>query len=165
MANRYPNIINNIPQKQTTQQDSGSSGSLPLSTFKSLGNITTPYGGNTRDEGFHPGVDVANAIGTKIPAMTSGQVVDKSEGHQQGEKNGGNYVIIKDEKGNEHRYSHLNRAYVKVGQYVKAGTPLGEMGNSGNTYSDSGGTGSHLDYRIVSTLGKYINPSDYLRKS
>ena len=164
MENKYNQLVSSIPVG-ATQQKSGSSGSLPSSTFKNLGNITTPYGGETRDEKFHPGIDVANEIGTKIPALTSGKVVDESNGHQQGEKNAGNYVIIKDENGNEHRYSHLNKSYVKVGQYVKAGQTVGEMGNSGNTYSNSGGTGSHLDYRVVSAMGKYINPYSYLKKA
>lgn len=129
--------------------------------FKGLGTITTPYGGSTKYEKFHPGVDIANVIGTKIPSYSSGKVVDVSLGHKKGEKNGGNYVVIQDAQGNKHRYSHLNNAYVKVGQYLKKGDILGEMGNTGNVYSTSGGTGSHLDYRIVSAFGKYINPNTY----
>lgn len=160
-------VKSNIPTTRGIKYSSPNNTFSKLSSnaLKSLGTETTPFGGSTKYESFHPGVDIANEIGTKIPAFSSGKVIEESLGHTKGEKNGGNYVIIQDANGNKHRYSHLNKAYVKVGQYVKAGQTLGEVGNTGNVYSNSGGSGAHLDYRIVSAMGKYINPYSYLKQT
>jgi len=131
--------------------------------FKNLGAITTPYGGSTRYEQYHPGVDIANKPGTPIKAFTGGTVTDARSGMGRSQKPSfGNYVVIKDDKGNYHRYSHLTQGYVPVGSQVQAGQQLGTMGYTGSTYSTSGGTGSHLDYRIYSAAKKYYNPSKYL---
>ncbi len=129
----------------------------------SLGRITDPYGGETRYEDFHPGVDIANHKGTKILSPVSGVV--EQENHADGQGNGyGNSVTVVDKEGNHHKLSHLNKAYVKQGQKVHAGqTPIGAMGNSGSSYSPSGrGDGTHLDYRIVTAYGKYKNPMTYI---
>lgn len=131
--------------------------------LKKLGAITTSFGGQTAQEPVHPAVDIANKNGTRIPAFTSGVVATADYGHRQGENNYGNSVIIRDAQGNHHRYSHLNRGYVRVGDTVRQGEPIGEMGNTGATYSGSGkGDGTNLDYRIVSAYGKYKNPMTYI---
>lgn len=130
----------------------------------SVGKITTPFGGRTSQEAVHPGVDIANRIGTKIPAFESGTVTSVDYGHKQGENNFGNSVVITDAQGNQHRYSHLNRGYVKAGDKIKKGQPMGELGNTGATYSASGmGDGANLDYRIATAYGKYKNPLTYLK--
>jgi len=134
------------------------------SSIKNLGRISTPYGGQTRYEQFHPGVDLANKIGTKIPAFTSGKVSEVVTGKKQGDPGYGNYVIIVDPQGNQHRFSHLNNSYVSVGQQVSPGMVLGEMGNTGQTYSTSGGTGSHLDYRIKDAYNKYVDPYKFINQ-
>ena len=54
--------------------------------------------------------------------------------------------------------------YVKAGQKISKGQQLGIMGASGNTYSTSGGTGSHLDLRLwklVNGKKQYVNPMTY----
>lgn len=141
---------------------SRASSNLPTS-MSSLGTQTTSYGGSTKFEKFHPGVDIANKIGTPVPAMTSGTVVESVTGKRQGDKGYGNYVVIKDEQGNLHRYSHLNDEYVQIGSQVQKGNQIGSMGNTGSTYSVSGGTGSHLDYRVVDLYGKYVDPYQFLK--
>lgn len=124
-----------------------------------------PYGGATKYEKFHPAVDVANNSGTPIPAFSGGTVVKTDLGHKQGENNYGNSVIIQDDQGNKHRYSHLHRAYVSPGQRVHGGQPIGQMGATGSAYSPSGGDPSHLDYRVVSAYGKYKNPLPFIANS
>lgn len=138
----------------------------PISTdLNKLGAITTTWGDSTRYEKFHHAVDVANKPGTPIPAFTGGTVTSVETGKKQGDNGFGNNIIVTDAQGNKQRYSHLHQAYVKVGQKVGAGQPLGTMGNSGSTYSPSGkGTGTHLDYRIVDAYNNYINPYTYLKK-
>lgn len=130
-----------------------------------LGRITTPWGGSTAYEGFHPGIDIANAKGTPIKAPVSGQVVQAEGSKVAGDASYGNSAMIKDEHGNYHNFGHLDKTLVKPGQTIKEGQAVGTMGNTGAAYSPSGkGDGTHLDYRIVSAYGRYKNPTPYINK-
>lgn len=123
------------------------------------GKITTPFGGQTRGEASHPGVDFANKEGTPIPAFADGVITGvgaKTDGM-------GNVVTLKDAGGNTHQYGHLQGAMVKPGMQVKKGQPIARMGKTGNVYSPSGGDPTHLDIRIVSAYGKYKNPLTYVQ--
>jgi len=135
-----------------------------IKDFSNLGTMTTPYGGSTNFEKFHPGVDIAAPIGTSLPAFTGGTVTGVRTGRENtpATPGFGNFVIIKDDNGNFQRYSHLNKVFVPIGGKVEAGQQIGEIGNTGGAYSTSGGTGSHLDFRIFSAAKKYYNPSTYL---
>jgi murein DD-endopeptidase MepM/ murein hydrolase activator NlpD len=53
------------------------------------------------------------------------------------------------------RYSHLNKVLVKVGQKVKRGDKIAEVGTSGKT------TGPHLHYE-VRLNGIPVNPMRYV---
>lgn len=130
-----------------------------------LGTLTVPYGGKTKYEGFHPGVDVANKEGTPVPAMSSGTVTGISSGHQQGDNGFGNSVVIQDKNGLRHKYSHLSNVGVKLGQNIQSGQEVGPMGKTGSVYSPSGGDPSHLDYRIVNAYGKYVNPYPIIKRN
>ncbi len=127
--------------------------------LKLPGRITTPYGGKTRGEAVHPGIDIANKSGTPIPAFADGVVTGVGP-----TSNGmGNVVTLKDSGGNVHQYGHLQGATVKPGQQVKKGQPIAKMGATGNSYSPTGGDPSHLDIRIATAYGKWKNPLTYLR--
>jgi len=122
--------------------------------LKKLGDLTTSFGGRTRNDSNHQGIDIANKNGTIIPAMEDGIITgvgSKNDGS-------GNVAILKDKNGNMQQYSHLKNALVKPGTIVKRGTPIAQMGSSGNSYSPSNGDSSHLDLRIVNAYGRYINP-------
>ena len=127
--------------------------------LKKLGNLTTNFGAPTRDDPNHQGIDVANAEGTVIPAMEDG-VILKTETRNDG---AGNVAILRDKNGNIQQYSHLKNALVKPGTKVRKGTPIAQMGKSGNVYSNSGSDPSHLDLRITNAYGRYLNPLTYLR--
>ncbi len=145
----------NIPQKMYTGIKD---------VISSMGTITTPFGGGTKFEHFHPGIDIANKIGTSIKAFSPGIVKEVVTGLKKGDKGYGNYIIVEDPYGNKHRYSHLSQSFVQVGAPIKAGANIGAMGATGSTYSTSGGTGSHLDYRIRDAAGRYLDPFTYLTK-
>ena len=132
----------------------------PNINLSQIGNLTTPFGGSTKGETFHPGLDIANRPGSPIPAFADGTI--QSVGPTS---NGmGNIVTLKDVGGNTHQYSHLQKANVKPGQRVKKGQTLGGMGSTGGTsYSPSGGNADHLDIRISNAYGKYMNPMAYLK--
>jgi len=122
------------------------------------GRITTPFGGRTKDEPVHPGVDIANVSGTPIPAFEDGVVTGtgpKTDGS-------GNVVTLKDKMGNTHQYGHLQNALVKPGTRVRKGQSIAKMGKSGNSYSPTGGDPSHLDVRIAKPNGQWENPMNYL---
>ena len=151
---KYPNISQGASQQAPTSAQ-------PLSK---LGTETVGYGGSTKFEQFHPGVDIANKIGTPIGFTSPGEVTDVKTGMKQGDKGYGNYVVVKDQYGQKHRYSHLNQVFVKPGDTVTQGQVGMTMGNSGSSYSTHGGTGSHLDYRIYDLYGRYVNPYKYLKE-
>lgn len=134
------------------------------SNLSKLGVVTTKYGGKTRYEGFHKGIDIANKEGTPIPAFEGGKVLGINPGHQPGENNYGNSIIIRDKHGNVHRYSHLQKINVKPGQVIKKDENIGNMGQTGSAYSPTGEDASHLDYRLVDAYNKYKNPSKYVKK-
>ena len=93
-------------------------------------------------EDFHKGIDIVMPLNTPIYATHDGEVV---HAHSSGTYNGGygNAVFIK--KGNiETRYAHLNSTVVREGQFVKKGTLIGYMGNTGQ----SSGAHLHYEYRI-----------------
>ena len=109
-----------------------------------LGPITTPYGGSTRYEKFHPGIDIGAPTGSPISAYTEGKVTGLRTGQPRTTAPSfGNYVIITDAEGNQHRYSHLHKNFVELGQQVTSGMPIG---------SD----------RIRNAYGQYVNPLKYL---
>lgn len=108
--------------------------------------ITFPFGYRinpvTGQQDFHKGIDIAMPLNTPIYATHDGEVI---HAHNTGTYNGGygNAVFIK--KGNiETRYAHLNSTVVREGQFVKKGTLIGYMGNTGQ----SSGTHLHYEYRI-----------------
>jgi len=159
-VSQYQNVANTMSKYESPTDVSYKYGSQV-----GPGTVSVPYGDSTRFESFHPGVDIANAIGTPVQSFTGGVVTDVVTGRKQGDKGYGNSIVVTDTAGNKHRYSHLYQTFVKIGQQVPAGYNLATMGNTGSTYSASGkGTGSHLDYRVLDIYGKFINPERFLKQ-
>ena len=115
------------------------------------GQITSRFGAvSSIRSGAHTGTDIACAKGTKIKAIADGTVVFL-------QKNGsyGNLIKIDHGNGVESWYAHCNALYAKVGQEIKAGDIIAEVGSTGN----STGPHLHLEIRIN---GVAINPQKYL---
>jgi len=171
IAPKRPNLVSRSPALQSLASRASApapagpaQGSVPASTeteLAALGPITTPYGGTTRYEKFHPAVDVGMPYGKPIPFMSPGRVIEAVGGHKQGDPGYGNYVVVEDSSGNKVKYSHLSGFDVRPGEYVQAGEQRIRAGNSGSTYSTSGGDGSHLDLRIMDMYGRYLDPHAY----
>jgi murein DD-endopeptidase MepM/ murein hydrolase activator NlpD len=99
---------------------------------------------------FHAGIDISTRLGTPIAAPADGVVTfADSEGAY------GRMLVINHGYGLVTRYGHLNAFMVKVGQKVKRGQAIGQVGNSGRS------TGSHLHYEIL-VSGVPANPRHYL---
>ncbi|MGH1362321.1 MAG: M23 family metallopeptidase [Calditrichia bacterium] len=98
---------------------------------------------------FHRGVDMAATRGTPIIAPADGFIV--SAGRNGGY---GNYVKINHKYGFETCYGHLNKIYVRNGQFVRRGDKIGEVGSTGLS------TSSHLHYELLYN-GKHLNPVNF----
>ncbi len=114
-----------------------------------VGTFTSGFG--ARWGVVHYGVDIANAIGTPIYAFSDGVVEDA------GPASGfGLWVVLRHPDGTHSVYGHVNRMFVKVGQQVRAGQQIAEIGNRGES------TGPHLHFEIWAPDGTKINPLPWL---
>jgi murein DD-endopeptidase MepM/ murein hydrolase activator NlpD len=126
-----------------------------LFIYPTLGRLTSGFGWRnspfTGVREMHRGIDLANAIGTKIIAAREGRVTKTGYDTIYG-----NFIIISHNDGFHTLYGHLKTIYVAKGSYVKQGQKIASMGISGLT------TGSHLHFSIFKN-GKAINPLIYLK--
>jgi murein DD-endopeptidase MepM/ murein hydrolase activator NlpD len=166
LRKKSPKTVDISQYQGIADRVSGKTSGLNEGQQTSLGTVTTPYGGSTNYESYHPGVDLANKMGTAIKSLNSGVVTESVIGKKQGDPGYGNFLTIKDDAGNSFRYSHLQNSYLPVGTTVNRGQEIGTMGNSGQTYSVSNPNNpeaaSHVDIRIKNIYGKYVNPSSYI---
>lgn len=113
------------------------------------GTLTSGFG--ARWGVVHYGIDIANAIGTPIYAYSDGVVEDA------GPASGfGLWVVLRHPDGTHTVYGHVNRMFVKVGQQVRAGQKIAEVGNRGES------TGPHLHFEVWAPNGTKINPIPWL---
>ncbi|WP_240157641.1 M23 family metallopeptidase [Pseudonocardia broussonetiae] len=116
-----------------------------------IGRFTSGFGG--RWGTHHNGIDIANAIGTPIYAVTDG-VVEES-----GPASGfGLWVVLRHADGTKSVYGHINRAIVQVGDEVAAGQQIAELGNRGFS------TGPHLHFEIHDANDRPMNPRPWLEQ-
>lgn len=107
----------------------------------------SPWGGGQE---LHPGIDIANSMGTPIFATADGEVV--LSGWSGGY---GNIVQINHGKGIETIYGHNSRVIVNAGQAVKKGQVIAYLGSTGRS------TGPHLHYE-VRVNGTAVDPIRFL---
>ena len=116
------------------------------------GRVSSNYGGRTmggRAEN-HSGLDLAAPTGTPIYATGPGVVTKSGWGTGYGQ-----YVEINHGDGYVTRYAHASRLIARVGERVKAGDHIANVGCTGRC------TGPHLHYEVVKN-GQRKNPSPYL---
>lgn len=106
-----------------------------------------PFTGLTQ---MHEGIDISNRTGTIVVAPANGFVSDIGNDYAHGK-----FLIISHGFGMTTRYSHLNKTLVKVGQKVKRGDKIAEVGTTGKT------TGPHLHYEVkLNSIP--VNPMRYI---
>ncbi|MGV6838706.1 MAG: DUF5930 domain-containing protein, partial [Planktomarina sp.] len=115
------------------------------------GNYRFTSGFGPRWGRMHNGTDFAGPHGLPIYATADGIVTKAGWSSSYGR-----VVYIKHAYGIETRYAHQSRLRVKVGQRVKRGQHIGDMGNSGRS------TGTHLHYE-VRVNGRPVNPMIYIK--
>jgi beta-lactamase regulating signal transducer with metallopeptidase domain/biotin carboxyl carrier protein len=123
--------------------------SLPLKTYK---RIAAKYGVRGKDSTrLHPGYDMVGYGKDTIYAVFSG-TISKSD---LARRTYGNYIIIKHDNDLETLYAHNSVNLVKEGDVVKAGQPIGIIGNTGRS------TGEHLHFEIKKG-GEAIDPASII---
>ena len=108
---------------------------------------TDPFTGRAA---LHTGLDFPADIGTVIHAAAGGMVVT-SQVHPAY----GNLVEIDHGNGLLTRYAHASKVLVKIGDLVKRGQPVAEVGTSGRS------TGPHLHFEVL-VEGVPQNPARFL---
>ncbi|TCM68753.1 murein DD-endopeptidase MepM/ murein hydrolase activator NlpD [Acinetobacter calcoaceticus] len=114
--------------------------------------VSSSYGGRNmggRAE-HHSGLDLSAPSGTPIYATGPGVVTKSGWGTGYGQ-----YVEINHGNGYITRYAHASRLVATVGESVKAGDLIANVGCTGRC------TGPHLHYEVVKD-GQRKNPSTYL---
>ena len=100
---------------------------------------------------MHSGLDFRAATGDPVRVTANGKVV--SAGWMGGY---GRMIEVDHGNGLATRYGHLSAIGVKVGDYVKIGQVIGEVGSTGRS------TGPHLHYE-TRVHGEAVDPQKFLR--
>lgn len=102
--------------------------------------------------GYHTGADFAAPTGAKIIAVTDGTITRTDWGGAYG-----NWTHLKSTNGRTYVYCHQSKRHVNVGDHVKAGEVIGEVGATGNV------TGPHCHFECTRpganwVYGQQVNP-------
>lgn len=122
---------------------------LPVNGYitDGFGSRRNPFGDGGRE--FHEGLDIAADFGTPVSATADGVVI------WAGPYSGyGNLVAIYHTNGVSTRFGHLSKVGVEVGQRVKRGDQIGNVGSTGRS------TGPHVHYE-VRVNDEPVNPAQY----
>lgn len=108
----------------------------------------------------HKAIDIAAPQGTPVKAAMSGKIVGMNKyGYGKDEYEGyGVSVTVDCGNGITMAYHHMvdgSNANLNIGDEVKAGQQIGQVGSTGIS------TGPHLDFQVVKD-GKYVDPRNYI---
>ncbi len=115
-----------------------------------FGYRTDPFNGRIA---HHDGIDLAGEMGSDVIAVAAGVVT--WAGNRYGY---GRLVEINHGNGYVTRYGHNQKINVKVGQTVKKGEVIAQMGSSGRS------TGPHVHFEVIKN-NRVVDPMKYIRAS
>ncbi|MEO7261808.1 MAG: M23 family metallopeptidase [Jatrophihabitantaceae bacterium] len=103
---------------------------------------------------MHEGIDLAGPDGSPIVAVGDGVVTEAGPA-----AGFGIWVAIRHANGDYSVYGHMYKYYVTVGQHVRAGQHIADIGANGHS------TGPHLHFEITrgSATGPHLDPAPWLR--
>jgi murein DD-endopeptidase MepM/ murein hydrolase activator NlpD len=124
----------------------------PHSYGTAINRFGAPRSGHT-----HQGQDVLAPAGTPLVAARGGRVT-----HRAFQAAAGNYLVIATDDGTDHVYMHLLApAKLRPGQTVRAGQPIGRVGQTGDA------TAPHLHFEVWTAHwwdgGRPLDPLPRLR--
>lgn len=134
----------------TITQDTTATLTFPIEGRDGTG-ITSSFGA-PRNGREHHGIDIFAPRGTRVVAAAGGRVSSASTNNL-----GGNVVWIRTSRGQSHYYAHLDEHLVRAGTHVRAGEPIGTVGNTGNARSIA----PHLHFGIY-RRGGAIDPFPFV---
>jgi murein DD-endopeptidase MepM/ murein hydrolase activator NlpD len=122
-----------------------------------IGHLTGTFGERmdpfSGEGAFHTGVDIATQYGDAVRAAGDGIVVEA------GDRSGyGRVVVVDHGRGVTTWYGHLSSFNVIVGEQIRRGDTIGNVGVSGRS------TGPHVHYE-VRINGAPVNPMRYLHQA
>jgi murein DD-endopeptidase MepM/ murein hydrolase activator NlpD len=130
-------IFASVEQKEGATVDRPLADNLSLPSGMPIQGFITQDFDTANDNHYHPGIDIACAIGTPVLATASGTVefadYDSTYGYM---------VVLRHNDSVETVYGHNEQLLVKKGQKVMAGARLALSGNTGIS------TAPHLHYEI-----------------
>ncbi len=112
-----------------------------------FGHRTSPTAGAST---YHKGIDISVSSGTPIVASGAGTVVTATYS-----STAGNYIMIYHGNSLYTVYMHCSKLSVKVGDTVKQGDVIGNVGSTGIS------TGAHLHFGVT-VNGNYVDPFNYV---
>lgn len=101
---------------------------------------------------MHNGIDMGGPRGTPIYSTGTGVISSAKVVSGYGKQ-----VLIDHGFGYQTRYAHLDKIDVAVGQQVKRGEKIGELGNTGRS------TGPHLHYEVI-YMNRPVDPINYFSR-
>jgi murein DD-endopeptidase MepM/ murein hydrolase activator NlpD len=115
-----------------------------------FGERMDPFSG---EGAFHTGVDISSQYGDEVRVTADGMVIEADE-----RAGYGRLVVVDHGSGITTYYGHLSSFNVMVGQQLRRGDVIGNVGVSGRS------TGPHVHYE-VRINGAPVNPMRYLRQA
>jgi murein DD-endopeptidase MepM/ murein hydrolase activator NlpD len=147
-------VKKNLEMLGTLFQNQAAKWATTPSIYPTAGLLTSYFGWRldpfTGKQQFHFGLDIATVLGNPVVATADGIVIatntDQSLGRSVQISHGLGILTV---------YGHLNKFNCRVGQKVKRGDVIGEVGNSGHAI------GPHVHYE-VKVNGTNVNPLSYI---
>jgi len=118
--------------------------------------VISPYGGKRR----HAGTDIKTKPNDTIYAAFPGSVTMSQVYYAYG-----NTIIIRHANGLETLYSHQSKNFVKKGQWVKAGQPIGLTGRTGRATTEHLHFETRVNGKTFDSSKIYDHKSNTIKKS
>jgi murein DD-endopeptidase MepM/ murein hydrolase activator NlpD len=144
-----PQVVFSKKPKPEKPEKPEPAGVVPVSNYRITGQFADVSG--LWSSGSHTGLDFAAPSGTPIRAVQGGTVTQASYDGAYGYK-----TVVTLPSGAEVWYAHQSAVSVAVGQQVKTGQVIGNVGATGNV------TGSHLHLEYRPNPDAPADPAAYL---
>lgn len=111
--------------------------------------------GADRGRRTHMGIDMSAPRGRAIFAVEAGRI-DRTKR----QSNKALQIVLKGRSGSKYYYGHMDRVFIRGGQWVKRGQVIGTMGDTGSP----GQVHLHFEYWKSGGESDAIDPEDFIRR-